>query len=168
MLEEMFDWNQNIISTIMLNKRHQTCMLHVLTLLIQQMFYNNIWTFSRGFKGKILCLPLCFFLVPRARTTEPLKNAHSVAKGNIAKMLHTWPLRCATGQEFVNFLPIESCFALANVSCYFSRNVLKVKLNSVSTASCSYSYISSTDGSFWSSLIWTLSRRSRCFWNLQL
>ena len=26
----------------MLNKRHQTCMLHVLTLLIHQMFYNNV------------------------------------------------------------------------------------------------------------------------------
>ena len=26
----------------MLNQRHQTCMLHVLTLLIQQMFYNNV------------------------------------------------------------------------------------------------------------------------------
>ena len=35
----------------MLNKRHQTCMLHVLTLLIQQMFYNNVWACSRGFKG---------------------------------------------------------------------------------------------------------------------
>ena len=32
----------------MLNKRHQTCMLHVLKLLIQQMFYNNVWTCSRG------------------------------------------------------------------------------------------------------------------------
>ena len=26
----------------MLNKRDQTCMLHVLTLLIQRMFYNNV------------------------------------------------------------------------------------------------------------------------------
>ena len=40
MLEKMFDQNQNILPTKMLNKRHQTCILHIVTLLIQQMFYN--------------------------------------------------------------------------------------------------------------------------------
>ena len=40
-LEKMFDRNHNILPTKNIGTRHQTCMLHDLTLLIQQMFYNN-------------------------------------------------------------------------------------------------------------------------------
>ena len=43
----------------MFNKRHQTCMLHVLTLLIQQMFYNDVWTCIRGFR-ELHWLPVKF------------------------------------------------------------------------------------------------------------
>ena len=38
----------------MLDKRHLTCQLHVLTLLNQQMLYGNVRTCSRGFNVLLL------------------------------------------------------------------------------------------------------------------
>ena len=58
------------------------------------------------------------------------------------------------------FWPLKAVlhWAVFHTTCL--AMVLKMKLISVSTASCSCSYVSSTDGSFSSSFIWTLSRRS--------
>ena len=40
----------------MLNKRDETFMLHVQTSLIQQMFYNNVWTYSQGLRIELVDL----------------------------------------------------------------------------------------------------------------
>ena len=48
----------------MCNKRHQACVLHVLTLLIQQMFFNNVWTCSRGLRSNLKSFnqPFAFYM----------------------------------------------------------------------------------------------------------
>ena len=51
LLEECFDFNQTFFQQKMLVKHHLTWRLHVVTLLIQQMLYNNVRTYSQGFKG---------------------------------------------------------------------------------------------------------------------
>ena len=50
LLEECFNFNQTFLEQKMLVKHHLTCRLHVLTLLNQQMLYNNVRTCSRGLR----------------------------------------------------------------------------------------------------------------------